>query len=79
MNDNRSPVGNFSVAASARGAALVAGKGLDEHRIDQGGRRLAAGTMRKRHHLVGQAGPPSPECLDTVEDHCFAISHGGHR
>ena len=62
-----------------KGRVLAAGECLDEHGVDQRRRRLAAGTVRERDHVVGQARPSSPECLDPVEDGCFSISHCRHR
>ena len=59
--------------------AITAGEGLDEHGIDQSGRRLAACTVSQRDHLVGEPRPAPPIRLDAVEDGCLALAHARHR
>ena len=45
-----------SVAASASGAGLAVGERLEEHRVDERGRGLAAGAVGQRDDLVGAGG-----------------------
>ena len=73
---SRSPPGSDSVAASASGIRSSPANASSEHRVDEGGRRLAAGPVGHRHQLVGQSGRSPPVGLDAVEDPRLAVAHG---
>ncbi len=50
----------------------VVAEGLGEHGIDQGGRRLAAGSVGESDDLVEEARPPAAESVDPVVDLVFS-------
>ena len=56
-----------AAVSTAPSPELVAER-LEEHRVDQRGRRLAAGAVGQRDDLVVQPGPTAAERLDAVED-----------
>ena len=69
LKASRSPEGRASTAASVWAPAGVGrAKAGQEHRVEQGGRRLAAGAVGQGDHLVEQAGPAPAEGLDALED-----------
>ena len=64
--------------AQRRGVAelfeFVVAERLEEHGVDQCRRRLPAGTVRERHHLVEQTWPSLPELVDAFQHTVFALS-----
>ena len=76
VGGERQPLAGRQRRASPRrrGAAVAAGERVEEHRIDERGRRLAAGAVGERDDLVGQTRPAPAERLDPVEHGRFAIA-----
>ena len=60
--------GSVEHGAVAELLQLLVAERLDEHRVDQRGRRLAAGAVRERDDLVAQPWPASAERLDALDD-----------
>src|ERR1700693_4375350 len=56
---------------------FVVAERLEEHRVDKRRRRLAAGTVRERHHIVEQARAALPELVDALQHAVFALG-GAH-
>ena len=52
---------------------FVVAERLEEHRVDQRGRRLAACPVRERHHVVEQPRPALPELVDPFQHTVFAF------
>src|SRR6185312_3249971 len=53
-------------------------KRLEEHRVDQRRRRLAARPVRERHHIVEQPWSALPELVDPLQHAVFAVRRGAH-
>ena len=76
LKASRSPDGRVRQAPSASGAEGVVGERVDEHGVDQGGRRLAAGAVGQGDDLVGEARAAAAERLDPVEHRRLPVADG---
>ncbi len=78
VNARRSPLGSARRRGVIERPALVpVVERIEEHGVEQRGRRLAAGTVCQCHDLVGEAGPAPAERLDALEHGRFAIVRCG--
>ena len=71
------PVGHPDGGSQRRGVTELFEFGvaerLEEHRVDECRRRLAARAVRERHHVVEQTWPPLPELVDAFQHAVFAL------